>query len=635
MCGIVGYLGSEAFQEYILCGLKLLQNRGYDSVGVCSIVDGQLNTIKHASSDTNNSLQILEEELLEEGSVKSNTENCSTNAVQSAIGHTRWATHGGKTKINAHPHHDNKDRIALVHNGIIENFQELKTKLLQEGYFFRSQTDTEVVAVLLGKFLDQGLSMDIAIQKTVAELSGTWALVILHRDFPNKLWITRNGSPLLLGLDDNFIMVASEQIAFGNYIQKYIVLDNHDLIEVTKTEGLITYSKNIQRYVIKEKLGSNVDYNPTGGHKHWMIKEIEEQPEAVNRALNNSGRIDSATTVRLGGLDSCKERLLALDHLILLGCGTSYHSGLWSLEIFKSLDIFDTVAIYDGAEFQVSDIPKKGKTGLVLLSQSGETKDLHRCLQISKDYDLVTIGVVNVPDSLIARETDCGTYLNAGREVAVASTKSFTNQCTVLALVAIWFSQGRGTALTKRQKIIQDLRNLPFQIQAVIDNREAVQRIVDLLSDTLSSTLSSKSSASSSMFLLGKGQEEAIAKEGALKMKEIAYIHAEGYSSSALKHGPFALIEKGLPIILFDVCDKHRDKTRNAFQEVLARDALVITISDQTNNGNMNCLHIDKNGTFGGLLANVYVQLLSYYLAIRAGHNPDFPRNLAKVVTVE
>ena len=626
MCGIVGYLGSTAFQEYILCGLKLLQNRGYDSVGVCSIVDGQLNTIKHASSDTNNSLQILEEELLQ------GTNNIQTGqTVQSAIGHTRWATHGGKTKINAHPHHDNKDRIALVHNGIIENFQELKNKLLAEGYFFRSQTDTEVIAVLLGKFLDEGLSMDIAIQKTVTELSGTWALVILHRDFPNKLWITRNGSPLLLGLDDNFIMVASEQIAFGNYIQKYIVLDNHDLIEVTKTEGLITYSKNIQRYAVKEKLASNVDYNPTGGHKHWMIKEIEEQPDAVSRALNNSGRIDSATTVRLGGLDSCKERLLALDHLILLGCGTSFHSGLWSLEIFKSLDIFDTVTIYDGAEFQVSDIPKKGKTGLVLLSQSGETKDLHRCLQIAKDYDLVTIGVVNVPDSLIARETDCGTYLNAGREVAVASTKSFTNQCTVLALVAIWFSQNRGTSLTKRQKIIQDLRNLSFQIQAVIDNKDAVQRIVDELSHTLSNK-------SSSMFLLGKGQEEAIAKEGALKMKEIAYIHAEGYSSSALKHGPFALIEKGLPIILFDVCDKHRDKTRNAFQEVTARDALVITISDKTdrvNNGNMNCLHIDKNGTFGGLLANVYVQLLSYYLAIKAGNNPDFPRNLAKVVTVE
>lgn len=630
MCGIVGYLGSTAFQEYILCGLKLLQNRGYDSVGMCTIVDGQLNTIKHASSidNTNNSLQILEDDLLQG--------EMDNKSVQLAIGHTRWATHGGKTKINAHPHHDNQDRIALVHNGIIENFQELKNRLLQEGYFFRSQTDTEVVAVLLGKFLDQGLSMDLAIQKTVAELSGTWALVILHRDFPNKLWITRNGSPLLLGLDDNFIMVASEQIAFGNYIQKYIVLDNHDLIEVTKTEGLITYSKNIQRYAVKEKAVSNIDYNPTDGHKHWMIKEIEEQPDAVSRALNNSGRIDSATTVRLGGLDSCKARLLALDHLILLGCGTSFHAGLWSLEIFKSLDIFDTVAIYDGAEFQVGDIPKKGKTGLVLLSQSGETKDLHRCLQIAKDYDLVTIGIVNVPDSLIARETDCGTYLNAGREVAVASTKSFTNQCTVLALVAVWFSQGRGTALTKRQKIIQDLRNLSFQIQAVIDNRVAVQRVVDSLSEPLNSTLLNKSS--SSMFLLGKGQEEAIAKEGALKMKEIAYIHAEGYSSSALKHGPFALIEKGLPIILFDVCDKHRDKTRNAFQEVLARDALVITISDQVdhaNSNNMNVLHIDKNGTFGGVLANVYVQLLSYHLANIRGINPDFPRNLAKVVTVE
>lgn len=639
MCGIIGYLGSDNFQEYILCGLKLLQNRGYDSVGVTTInqtneLNGTLQTIKFASSDTNtnNSLQILETELL-------SGKFCGTAAIdkqiQVAIGHTRWATHGGKTQINAHPHHDNKDRIALVHNGIIENFQEIKNGLLAERYTFKSQTDTEIVAVLLGKFLDTGIAVDAAIQKTVAELSGTWALVILHRDFPNKMWITRNGSPLLLGLDDDFVMVASEQIAFGNYIKKYIVLDNHDLIEITKMDGSITYNKNIQRYSIKEKAVSDIEYLPSnnGKYSHWMIKEIEEQPDSVNRALNNSGRIESATTVKLGGLDSCRGRLLALDHLILLGCGTSYHAGLWSLEIFKILDIFDTVTIYDGAEFQVSDIPKKGKSGLVLLSQSGETKDLHRCMQLAKDYDLITIGVVNVPDSLIARETDCGAYLNAGREVAVASTKSFTNQCIVLTLIAIWFSQGRGTALTKRQKMIQDLRNVSFQIQAIIDNKEAVQIIVDQLTDKGDKYIGS-------MFLLGKGQEEAIAKEGALKMKEIAYIHAEGYSSSALKHGPFALIEKGLPIILFDVCEKHRDKTRNAFQEVSAREAQIIVISDQkekckNNESANNYLCIDKNGTFCGILANVYVQLISYYLATRIGHNPDFPRNLAKVVTVE
>jgi len=306
-----------------------------------------------------------------------------------------------------------------------------------------------------------------------------------------------------------------------------------------------------------------------------------------------------------------------------LGCGTSYHAGLWSLDIFKSLDVFDTVVCYDGAEFNVKDIPKKGKTGVILLSQSGETKDLHRCIQIAKDYDMITIGIVNVVDSQIARETDCGVYLNAGREVAVASTKSFTNQCVVLSMVAVWFSQNRGTTIEKRRKIIADLRNLPFQMQTVLGNSTVVNK--------MSKCVSNKTS----MFLLGKGRDEAIAREGALKLKEIAYIHAEGYSSSALKHGPFALIVDELPIILFDINAEYREKNQNAFQEISARNANIIRITDVQMDDSTSRLTIEKNDTFGGLLANVYVQLLSYYVSVDRGYNPDFPRNLAKVVTVE
>jgi len=270
-----------------------------------------------------------------------------------------------------------------------------------------------------------------------------------------------------------------------------------------------------------------------------------------------------------------------------------------------------------------------------LLSQSGETKDLHRCIQIAKECHfctLCTIGVVNVVDSLIARETDCGVYLNAGREVAVASTKSFTNQCVVLTLIAVWFSQLRDTKnhmQSKRTRIINDLRNLSFHIQRVIDNAQVIQEVAKHLSQTIHS----------SMFLLGKGQEEAIAKEGALKLKEVAYIHAEGYSSSALKHGPFALITPGLPIVLLDINEIHRDKIQNAYQEVMAREAYVLRISDDhrhnLDEGPSSILLVDKNPTFGGILANVCVQLLSYYIAVEKGYNPDFPRNLAKVVTVE
>jgi len=611
MCGIIGYLGKAPFQNFVVNGLKLLQNRGYDSVGICTIEDGELKTTKFASTENSDALQQLNT-VVQEGVVKN---------TSIGIGHTRWATHGGKTQQNAHPHHDNRDRIALVHNGIIENFADIKNQLLNQGYFVKSQTDTEVIAVLIGKYLDEHLTVEHAIRRTVSELSGTWALTIIHRDFPDKIWITRNGSPLLLGMDTDFIMVASEQIAFGNHIKKYIVMDNHDLIEITKTDGSIVYNQNIHRYPIQEKLMQKIEYIPLN-YDHWMLKEIMEQPDAVERALNHGGRIKSNTEVKIGGLDDNRDRIFGLDHLILLGCGTSYHAGLWSLAIFKTLDIFDTVTIYDGAEFSIKDIPKKGKTGLILLSQSGETKDLHRCLHIAKEFDLATIGIVNVPDSMIARETDCGVYLNAGREVAVASTKSFTSQCVVLTLVAIWFSQNKGTCMVYRRRLIQDLRNLSFHIQNVLKQRLDTQRIVERMF----------TNHNNSMFILGKDQEEAIAKEGALKMKEIPYVHAEGYSSSALKHGPFALITKGLPIVLLDVNETYRDKTRNAYQEVLAREAMVVCIGDRSTDVDLT---IDKNGTFGGILANVYLQMMSYFLALNRGVNPDFPRNLAKVVTVE
>jgi glucosamine--fructose-6-phosphate aminotransferase (isomerizing) len=612
MCGIVGYLGKESFIEYIISGLKLLQNRGYDSAGISCINNGELITTKYASTNTNDSLAQLEENI-----------NKNTYESSIAIGHTRWATHGGKTNANAHPHTDNKNRISIVHNGIIENFQELKNKLKSQGYSFRSQTDTEIIAVLIGKYLDNNETMENAIKLAVSELSGTWALVIINKDFPNKIWITRNGSPLLLGIDEEFIMIASEHIAFGNYIKKYIVLDNHDLIEITKDGEDILYNKNIHRYTIKEKSQSNIETLPSK-HKHWMLKEIMEQPDSINRALNNGGRIENNISVKLGGLDSCKTRLLDTDHLIILGCGTSYNAGLWAMDIFKSLDIFDTIVCYDGAEFNIKDIPKKRKSAVILLSQSGETKDLQRCIQIAKDYDLITIGVVNVIDSQIARETDCGVYLNAGREVAVASTKSFTNQCIVLSMIAVWFSQNRGTSIEKRQKIIYDLRNIAYQIQNALDNEEICKHIAMTVKDK------------KSIFILGKGRDEAIAKEGSLKLKEISYIHAEGYSTSSLKHGTFALIEDNLPIIIIDITEEHRDKNRNAYQEVLARNAFIIRFTDTVDEKQKeNDILIENNTTFSGLLVNTYIQLISYHMALLKGNNPDFPRNLAKVVTVE
>ena len=622
MCGIIAYLGSDDYKQYVLSGLKLLQNRGYDSVGISCISNKKLQTIKYASTNTNNSLELLEKEICKETiqSYKHTNEIKEKSTI--GIGHTRWATHGGKTDINAHPHHDNSNRVSLVHNGIIENFQELKTQLIELGYTFKSKTDTEIIAVLIGKYLDDGFSIEISIQNTIAKLSGTWALAIIHCDFPNKMWITRNGSPLLVGFEDDFVIIASEQIAFNNYIKKYIIIDNHDLIEIYKEDNIIKYNKDIKSYKINNKVNTVSELTPQEyGYKHWMIKEIKEQPDAIERTCNNGGRIESDFTVKLGGLDSYKSQLMKIDHIIILGCGTSYHSGLWGSDIFKTLEIFKTVSVYDGAEFRQKDIPKHGKTGLILMSQSGETKDLHRCIEIAKENDLITIGIVNVVDSMIARETDCGVYLNAGREVAVASTKSFTNQCVVLSMVGIWFSQNLNTNIEKRKKIIEDLRNLSYQLENEMNVHSLhIQNLVE------------NWKTKNSMFLLGKGSNEAIAKEGALKLKEITYIHAEGYSASSLKHGSYALIEPGLPIILLDIDDIYRDKIQSVYHELISREAQVIRISDIDENSDF---YIRRNSTFGGIISNCLLQLMAYYLAIVKGNNPDFPRNLAKIVTVD
>ena len=609
MCGIVGYLGTSEAVEAVLAGLDLLQNRGYDSVGVSIIESNNVRTIKCASTTTNNALEVLKNRL---------TPPPISNA---AIGHTRWATHGGKTHSNAHPHHDEKDRLTLVHNGIIENFAEIKSELVIKGYSFRSSTDTEVVAVLIGAFLDEGRTMLEAIQEATGRLKGTWALVLLHRDFPDKMWAVRNGSPLLLGSSPACIMVASEKVAFQSYINQYIVLKDHDVLEIENRGDEFVFNKSLAKYTQEQTKGEDVDRTPAPW-PHWMLKEIMEQPAAVLRAMNNGGRIASDTTVKLGGLDACRPLLENIDHMVLLGCGTSYHAGLWSLSMFKSLEAFDTVTLYDGADFCARDIPRRGKTAAVLLSQSGETKDLQRCIQVLQEGGIIRIGVVNVIDSFIARETNCGVYLNAGREVAVASTKSFTNQCVVLALIAVWFSQVKGTHEEKRRKIIADLHQLPVQLSSTLseENRNILYQTASPLRKA------------PSMFLLGKGKEEAIAKEGALKLKEIAHIHAEGYSTAALKHGPFGLLESNMPVLILDLGEEFRDKTANARAEVAARDAHIINLCDIPEE---SVCALESNATFGGLIANVCVQLLAYECAVIQGKSPDYPRNLAKVVTVE
>ena len=582
MCGIIGYLGTDDFKEFVLTGLSLIQNRGYDSVGISYNVNNNIITHKKASTNTHNSLSIVSDIVKKDVS-----------ASNVAIGHTRWATHGGKTDFNAHPHSDANNQITLAHNGIIENYLEIKKELQEEGYNFMSQTDTEVIVALLSKNYQELNDMKLAIKKTTSRLRGTWALVIMLKDESNKLWLTRNGSPILLGLQDNYAIVASEQSGFGNYINKFIPIKDHNIIELFLSDGIVgtTMLFNETNIITKTDITLNTTPEP---YKHWMEKEIYTQGQCVMSAINNGGRIISDDMVKLGGLEYYKETLLNLDHLILLGCGTSYNAAFWSISLFKQFSKFQSVQVIDGAEFEEQDLPKSDKVGLVFLSQSGETRDLIRCLDIAKKHSLLTIGIVNVVDSFIARETDCGIYLNAGQEVAVASTKSFTNQCIVLSLLCTWFSMEDERTTSIRKQIINDIRILPIQIESVLNNN--IDKIVELID------------ISSSCFLLGKGSNQAIANEGALKLKEIAYMHAEGFSSSALKHGPFALIVDNLPIFIIDTNYTHHDKNINAYNELKARGANVHLISsiDKTD------MPVPENNTFGGILGNIYFELISY-----------------------
>jgi glucosamine--fructose-6-phosphate aminotransferase (isomerizing) len=629
MCGIFATLGLSNPIPAMISALNIIQNRGYDSCGVCLIESGRLNVKKFSSTEStntesNSSIRLLTHFLSEKTQFTEKTKKSAT------ILHTRWATTGKPCVENAHPHNDSGNRISLVHNGIIENYQELRNELIDAGYTLLSMTDTEVISVMIGYYLDLNHSVKNSIKMTVERLTGTWALVVIHRDFPDKLWITRNGSPLLLGMNDNYIMIASEHTAFDRYIKRYVVIDNHDLLEISNENSIITYNLDIHRYAINHREQFSMPLNPVG-YNHWMMKEISEQSDSVSRAMNIHGRIKNDSMVMLGGLDGQYNRLSEIEHIIILGCGTSLNAGLWAADLFKSLIIFNTVSVIDGAEFSLRDIPLSGKVGIIMVSQSGETADLFRCIQIAKLAGIVTIGVVNVVDSLIARETDCGVYLNAGREVAVASTKSFTNQCVVLSLIAIWFSQNRNTCLERRRKIITDMNNLCFQLYSMVS---CIDETINLVAASIFY------SGNNNLFILGKGSMSAIAMEGSLKLKEVAYIHAEGYSTSALKHGPLALITRDTPVIILDIGEEYRDKTENCVNEVYAREGKIIRITDlDTKNASLSscdkfCIYVDKNSTFGGVIANCTLQILSYYIALKKGHDPDFPRNLAKCVSV-
>lgn len=614
MCGICAFIGYENGYKYVYFGLMMLQNRGYDSAGICGINKiGKYITKKYASLPNQTAVDML----ANLDNVFDGCENC--------LCHTRWSTHGAKTIENSHPHFDHKNKIALVHNGIIENFDELKEELInQYGIAFVTQTDTEVIVNLISIYYDKLKNMEFAIKSALDRLEGTWGLAILNLDEPNKLYCARHGSPLLIGFGDNYAMVASEQSGFCKFVNNYICLNDQDVVVLEKIDGKIQFHKK-NNYQLRN-ITVKIDAHTPEPYAHWTLKEIYEQPESAIRAMGNGGRILNDTMVKLGGLSEYGSQLRNIDNLILVGCGTSYFAGLHSLNIFKEISGFNTVQIFDGSEFSIYDIPKKGNTALLILSQSGETKDLYEPIKIGKQNDLLMIGVINVVDSLIAREVHCGVYLNSGKEIGVASTKAFTSQVIVLYIIALWFAQIRKININKRRSIISDLRRLSFNIKDTLD------MIKNECTDVAKYLLNHES-----MFVLGKNKCSSIAQEGALKIKEIGYIHAESYSSSALKHGPYSIIREGLPIIIINLNNEFHKKNKGIIEELKARGAHVIEITDKksTNSKADIIINIKHNDVFGGLLSSIPMQLIAYKLSCLKGNCPDLPRNLAKSITVD
>ena len=602
MCGIIASIGKNT-KNNIIEGLKQLQNRGYDSAGISLIHKNQWHTKKYASKPNRDSIEMLEETIYPESF--------------NGIGHTRWATHGCKNDINSHPHMSSDGKIMIVHNGIIENYKELKDTLIQKGYSFVSETDSEVISNLIAYNYNVYETIEKALKHTLSEMEGTWGLCIQCIDNPDTIYCTKHGSPLLIGLCETFALITSEQSGFCNNLNNYLEVEHDDICKISYINNIIHINTD-KTYKLREVEKNFIEELK---ENHWTLKEIKEQNDIVKKVTNNGSRIINNKEIYLGGLLKYKEELKKCEHIILLGCGTSYYSSCIGRNYFKNFTNLNTIQVFDGAEFNEDDIPKKGKCVIIFVSQSGETKDLQRCIDIVKNH--IKIGIINVVDSYIARNVDCGCYLNIGREIGVASTKSFTAQVIMLSMVALWFSQLEAGIHNCHEKIINDLKRLPRQIERSIhkyENNENNEKIISLINNNC--------------FILGKGNDEYIAKEGALKIKEMSYIHAEGYSSGCLKHGPFALLNNNFTVLLINSEKKYKQKNENIYQEISSRGSPIIVITD-TNEDKPYELLVETNNTYQCILNIIPIQLLSYYLSIKRGYNPDKPRNLAKVVTVE
>jgi len=608
MCGIIGYIGMRGATPLLLEGLKRMEYRGYDSAGVAVMNGGGVETRKAAGK-----ISELERALA-----------ASPVAGDMGIGHTRWATHGVPNECNAHPHIDCKGNIAVVHNGIIENSGTLKQGLQARGHVFASDTDTEVIAHLVEEAFDGNL--EDAVIEALWQIEGTYGIAVVSSQDKNKIVAARKGSPLLIGLGDGEYYVASDVSAILAQTREVVYLDDGDIAVLTRDGYTLLNQRAQQLERGVSKIDWDLDQIERGGFDHFMLKEIFEQPATVENAMRGRLLPDLGTS-KLGGLNMTDEELLRFDNILITACGTSWHSALIGEHMLESLARIPVEVEY-ASEFRYRNPVVSDKTLCIVISQSGETADTLAAMREAKSRGARTYGIVNVVGSTIARESDGGIYVHAGPEIGVASTKAFTSQVIALLLFTLKIARLRNLSMVDGKEIIEEMLALPKKIQSVLDRAPEIEKIAEEFKNA------------QNFLYLGRGYSFPTALEGALKLKEISYIHAEGYPAAEMKHGPIALIDEKMPVVFVTPHDSVFEKVVSNVQEVKARGGRVIAITTREEPMLAGKLDYEfripeTKDMLTPVLASVPLQLLAYYIAVKRGANVDQPRNLAKSVTVE
>ncbi len=612
MCGIVGYIGDQNAYPIIINGLKKLEYRGYDSAGVA------INNLKNINVYKKKG-KVSDLEAFTKGKDTTGT---------IGMGHTRWATHGVPNDVNAHPHTSMNGKFVIIHNGIIENFATLKKKLVARNYTFKSETDTEVLADLIEYIYMFGkVNAETAVRLALNKVIGAYGLVVMCTDEPDKLICARNSSPLVIGYGDNEYFIASDATPFVQYTKKAVYLDNQNLAVITRDSVTVKTIKNDVINPDIQQIDFDSDEAEKGGYRDYMLKEIYEQPKSILETIR--GRVyENENAIKLGGLLDVMPKLLNARRIIIIGCGTSWHAGLVGEYLIEEYARIPVEVEY-ASEFRYRNPILTQDDVVIAISQSGETADTLAAIQIAKAAKACVIGICNVVGSSISRETDAGVYTHAGPEIGVASTKAFSTQVTVLAMIALLL--GKCKYMIGQQQyhqLLTELLSIPEKIEHTLQSASKVEEVAKLYKD------------SRNFLYLGRGCYYPVALEGALKLKEISYIHAEGYPAAEMKHGPIALIDDKMPVVVIATQDKGYEKIVNNIQEIKARKGKIIAIVSEGDTviAKMadHVLEVPKFDTaIGAITTIVPLQLLSYYIAIMRGCNVDQPRNLAKSVTVE